>query len=262
MSTSKTKIAMMQSLFLVSAMMGFAFGFQSPSPSLSHGFVLNGSIRYASRTAPTFTDKVPKTLLHSNVLAGIDEFWTNSPYAVAALVCGVKASAADGMAQFQEWKNSRSDKEEKEVPPGLAADFRRNAAFIIYGSLYQGITQEFLFNHVYTMLFGKGNKWAVVLSKVSFTLLVLTPLLTFPSLYLIKAVVEENSFRDSLKKYINDIKNNQLLQKFYLLWTPVLTLTFSVIPEQWRVTFIAFVSFFWLIILSRISSGATPAEKD
>lgn len=252
----------MRSLILVTAFSGFSFGFQASSPS--RGLVLSRS-GYASRVALKGRST---TLLHLDLLAEIDYFFTNSPYTTAALVCGVKASAADGVAQFQEWENSLStenkvnDDKEGNQYVLQKADFKRNVAFIIYGSLYQGLTQEFLFNHLYPIWFGAGNEWAVVLTKVAFTLLVQTPFLTLPSLYLIKAAIEEKPSGEALGKYIDDIKNNQLLLKFYLLWTPVLTLTFRVIPEQWRVAFMAFVSFFWLIILSGISSESTPAEKD
>lgn len=37
-----------------------------------------------------------------------------------------------------------------------------------------------------------------------------------------------------------------------MLWGPVQRLTFSIVPDHLRITFIAAVSFFWLIILSTI----------
>jgi len=44
-------------------------------------------------------------------------------------------------------------------------------------------------------------------------------------------------------------------------------LTFGVVPPHWRIPFIALVSFFWLIVLSSISSrrdaevsSSTPAD--
>lgn len=205
------------------------------------------------------------------LLNAIDQFFVSSPYTAAALVCGVKASAADAVAQFQEWKTSlgkrKTDEEEEEEEEAedtvsIEADFKRNAAFVAYGALYQGLTQEFIFNHLYPVWFGAGTQWTVVLSKVAFSLLVQTTLLTLPSLYLIKGIIERTGVKDALGKYVNDVKNQKLLQKFYYLWGPVLTMTFSVVPQQWRVTFIAVVSFFWLIILSKISNNMPNDEKD
>ena len=241
----------------------------------------------------------PSTVLHASLLTGIDIFFQNSPYTAAALVCGFKASAADGVAQFQEWKEMRKQREEMmmdnnknellrdnnnsgttdlyvvsninndasdsiEEEKEETVDVRRNVAFITYGALYQGLTQEFIYNHVYPIWFGTGTDFVTVFDKVAFSLLVQTTLLTLPSLYIIKSLIEQTSINTAFDKYWNDIQNQQLLQKFYLLWGPVLTLTFSVIPEQYRVTFIAAISFFWLIILSGISNNVNipPEEKD
>ena len=99
-----------------------------------------------------------------------------------------------------------------------------------------------------------------VLTKVVFTLLITTTTLTLPSLYAIKAIIEGDSLLQARDNYLYDIQYKGLLQKFYLLWGPVLTLTFSVIPEHLRVTFISIISFFWLIVLSNISANNERSE--
>ena len=69
--------------------------------------------------------------------------------------------------------------------------------------------------------------------------------------------------------YMEDIRKHGLLTKYryFVLWGPVQCsmfnaqcITFSIIPEHFRVTFIAMVSFFWLIILSTIASR-TPLKQ-
>jgi len=70
----------------------------------------------------------------------------------------------------------------------------------------------------------------------------------------------DNPVSVALSKYWQDVQTQGLLWKCFALWGPVHCLTFSVIPEHLRVTFIAFISFFWLIALSHISS--TPATKN
>ena len=117
------------------------------------------------------------------------------------------------------------------------------------------MTQEFFYNHLYPLWFGTDTGLETVLTKVVFTLLVVTTLLTLPSLYASKALMEGFSLQEAGRQYVYDVQHQQLLQKFYLLWGPVLCLTFSVIPEHYRVTFVAAVSFFWLILLSQISSS-------
>lgn len=233
------------------------------------------------RTASPHPSQRLLGVANSAILSDIDILWKTYPYTAAALICGFKASAADIVAQTQELKG---DDEEDEPQGSLgerknsllastkitdaaeteiseansfsflsSADWKRNSAFVAYGALYQGITQEFFYNHMYPIWFGTGTDQVTVLIKVAFTLLVQTTVLTLPTLYASKAVIEGYSLQEAGRQYIYDIQYQGLLQKFYILWGPVLCLTFSVIPEQYRVTFVAAVSFFWLIILSSIS---------
>lgn len=245
---------MIRFFLLLATVVGFVSGFQS----MSHH---SGVFALPTRNS---NNKVTTNTQRRALLQAVDQFFVSSPYTTAALVCGFKASAADAVAQFQEWKTSTVKKKtgDDNVDIALEADWKRNIAFVAYGSLYQGLTQEFIYNHLYPVWFGTGSAWTVVLSKVVFSLLVQTTLLTLPSLYLIKGIIERTNLKEALGKYVDDVKTQQLLQKFYYLWGPVLTMTFSVVPQQWRVTFIAVVSFFWLIILSKISNNMSDADKD
>mmetsp|Transcript_37241 Transcript_37241/g.56816 ORF Transcript_37241/g.56816 Transcript_37241/m.56816 type:complete len:281 (-) Transcript_37241:31-873(-) len=259
---------MKRSLLFLTCFSKVAIGFHTTKPlrNVHHHHLITTKAQLPKNVMPKAQRK-SITQHRYSLLSQVDQFFIDSPYTAAALVCGIKASAADGVAQFQEWKDTlllQEEEEEGEKRKGLAvqADWRRNIAFVTYGAAYQGLTQEFIFNHVYPIWFGTGTEWTVVLTKVAFTLLVVTTLLTLPSLYVIKGVIEQSSLKKALGKYVDDVKNQKLLQKFYMLWGPVLTLAFSVVPEQFRIAFIAVISFFWLIILSGISSGSTPAEKD
>lgn len=203
------------------------------------------------------SDPSSSVAVASSALATLDSFWQTDPYAAAAIACGFKASAADMVAQ----KNPPVEEEKKEelipaLSPALspATDYKRNAAFLLYGSLYQGISQEFIYNHLYPVWFGSGNEIPVVLTKVAFDLLVQTTLVTLPMAYCIKGAIFGTNLQESLTKYWKDVQTQGLLQKYFTLWGPVQCLTFGVVPEHYRVTFIAVVSFFWLIILSQISS--------
>jgi len=70
------------------------------------------------------------------------------------------------------------------------------------------------------------------------------------------------SAKEAFRRYVDDIRNHGLLTKYWLLWGPVQCLTFSIVPEHFRVTFIAAVSFFWLIILSSIASKKRPVVTE
>ena len=138
-------------------------------------------------------------------------------------------------------------------------NIRRNVAFILYGGLYQGMFQEHMYNHIFPMIFGTGTDFLTVSSKVVFDIFFLNPLLCLPVAYLSKSIIFRYSPKEAIRRYISDIKERNLLQKCWSLWFPVQCLTFSIIPEYLRITFIAGVSFFWLILLSSISAKGEAA---
>jgi protein Mpv17 len=204
--------------------------------------------------------------LNAVVVDVVNEFFLNQPYTAAALTCGVKASAADFVAQRQHLSKRDGSRDEIEISEDGSAqeifEAPRNIAFLLYGAVYQGIGQEFIYNHLYSTWFGNGTGPAVVATKVAFDLLIQTTLLTLPVAYLTKATIFRYPLTEGLRRYIEDITTHGLLLKYFALWGPVQCLTFSVVPIQARVPFIALVSFFWLIILSSISSRPRKAELD
>lgn len=224
-------------------------------------------------TTTTAVPSLTVAQLQSALATTLDSFWTTSPYTAAALACGLKASAADMVAQSQARKDPAWEEDETSFlpfssrqeaqpqPQPQPTDYKRNAAFLLYGSLYQGMTQEFVYNHLYPVWFGTDTSVPTVLTKVAFDLTCQTTLVTLPVAYLIKATVFGETPQTGLQKYWQDIRHQQLLQKYALLWGPVQCLTFGVVPEAYRVTFIACVSFFWLIILSGISSGTAGSTE-
>jgi len=250
----------------------------------------------------------------------LDSFWQTSPYTAAALVCGFKASAADLVAQTStpsaedddedavslSMSAAGAEKDEEEISSlslggqfqktlqslGDSIDLKRNLAFLLYGSLYQGCVHEYVFNTLYPEWFGIATTPDVVAVKVAFNLLIQTTLVTLPVAYILKALIQnepettttENNqsitttttmtededtlttlpqpLQSAMDKYWQDIQHQGLLWKCFALWGPVQCLTFSIVPEHYRVTFIAAVSFFWLILLSRISCNENIMDVD
>lgn len=164
-----------------------------------------------------------------------------SPYATAALTCGVKASAADYVAQRKDARKM---------------DLRRNFGFALYGALYQGMALELIYNDIYPVFFGAGTGVATVTAKVVFNLLIQSVFLTLPMAYLIKGWFQNRTPRESMGNYSRDVRNKRLLLKYFSFWGPAQFLTFSIIPQQFRISFIASLSFFWMILLSRLSSSS------
>jgi hypothetical protein len=211
------------------------------------------SIRPSPRR--TFTTELKEA---AGALAALDALFQASPYTAAAITCGVKASGADLVAQKRQYRK----RDETTIDDGepRKTDVKRNFAFMLYGAIYQGMAQEFIYNHLYPVYFGTGTSVGVVLTKVCFDLLIQTTLLTLPIAYLTKALLYNYSAKEALRRYRDDILNHGLLKKYFLLWGPVQCVTFSIIPEHYRVTFVACVSFFWIIILSSITSKLPTPE--
>jgi hypothetical protein len=193
--------------------------------------------------------------LQLDVLAAVDTFYQTSPIQAAFLTCGVKASLSDTISQRSvEMVCSKTGK-----VTAHRFCFSRNGAFILYGALYQGVTQHLIYNDIYPVIFGTGTDAGTVAAKVVFDQLVHAPLLALPVAYLVKAAVFKYPLAEGLQRYAADAQRD-LLWKYWLLWTPVQCLTFSVVPEHLRIPFIAVVSFFWLIVLSNISSRPEPSK--
>lgn len=213
----------------------------------------------------TSTHPRTHTSLHvtSFIFESIGTFFQVAPYPAAFLTCGFKASAADFVAQKKIPSTSSSNEKNEDENDGENSNefsFQRNLAFIVYGGMYQGCVQEFVYNHLFPIWFGPGKGVATVLSKVMFDMLVITPFVCLPIAYLVKAFVFQYSLKTGLSRYKDDVQNHGLLKKYWTLWFPVQCLTFSVIPEHFRIVFIACVSFFWLIILSSVSSRARTED--
>mmetsp|Transcript_21273 Transcript_21273/g.34226 ORF Transcript_21273/g.34226 Transcript_21273/m.34226 type:complete len:80 (-) Transcript_21273:579-818(-) len=59
--------------------------------------------------------------------------------------------------------------------------------------------------------------------------------------------------------YLDNVTKNGLLKKYWGI--PVQGATFGVIPEHFRTTFMASISFFWVVILSCLSSRSSVAAR-
>lgn len=234
-----------------------------------------------------------------NALTKIDSFYQNAPYTAAFVTCGIKASAADLLAQvrsfsdndstadqqlkveeeqmtsFQEQLSSllsslSSSTEELETTAMESSslentntvEIQRNLAFILYGGLYQGMAQQYIYNYLFPSWFGAGNDIATVLTKVSFDLIFVSPLICIPIAYLVKSTIYGQNWKEGIEKYIYDLRHKNLLLTYYAIWFPAGLCSFGLVPDHLRIAFIAFVSFFWLIILSTISSSEKEGDTE
>ena len=122
-----------------------------------------------------------------------------------------------------------------------------------------GVVQEFNFNHFYTYLFGTATTAPVVTKKVLFNAIFHNSLICIPMGYAVKAFVYRYSVRKAMREYVDDVRYHGLLIKNNIIWIPVNALVFTVVPPHYRITVVAIVSFFWMFILSSISSRPRSA---
>ena len=201
-----------------------------------------------------------------HITAGaIGAFYETWPIFASALTCGAKASAADYLAQLNTASNSKA----KTIPAttsksismstlattraGVSSrpifDFEdsfrfeisRNVAFIVYGALYQGIFQHFLYNVWFPRWFGDVNNLTTVTIKVIFDSLVIVPTLCWPIAYFITAFVTGGDFELGMKKYFHDLKHTSLVKNFCLIWIPakVRSLQYFEIISQFAIDYMS-----------------------
>jgi len=209
----------------------------------STGAALSGSLFQCPKPShPSLRRGAPIALPISGILL-------RYPLFSAFIVCSFKASMADLLAQI-------SDKTTSSF-----FSFRRNFSFLLYGGLYTGIAQELLYNGVYPFLFGHDTKFLTAAKKVLFDNFVVTPCLALPIAYIIKAPFTNKTFKEGFQNYINDVKYRGLLKQAWSIWIPVQFIVFTIIPPQFRVSFVACVSFFWIVLFSRITAKGEKSLK-
>ena len=87
------------------------------------------------------------------------------PLSTAFVTCLVKGSASDLVAQCPV--------EGKTFPSEV--DWARNARFSLFSAVYLGCGQHFIYNRLYTSLFGASQSWGTVVRKVAVDNLVHVP---------------------------------------------------------------------------------------
>lgn len=207
--------------------------------------------------------------------SAINDFYKNNRFKGAFLTGSIKGTAADLVAQRIVASNKQrecgaigsndgnlqavtaklgraGDMQCAEEKPASSIDWKRTLVFLLYGGMYQGCVQDFLYNDAYPYVFGTKTDIRTVISKVILDMGFISPLICIPIVYLIKGSMLSISMGESLMNYKDDIVNKGVLTKNWSIFIPVQCLTFSIIPEHFRVSFVAMVSFFWTIILSGI----------
>ncbi|KAG7345563.1 Mpv17 / PMP22 family protein [Nitzschia inconspicua] len=206
----------------------------------------------------------------------VSDFYQNFPIQSAILTCGFKASLADSLAQLNDSlalsssstlkekmkKNVKQLQKRKHEDDSFNWEYRRNLAYVIYGGFFVGLMCHIEYNILFPHLFGTDHSISTIVEKVIFDDFVSAPIVWLPPAYLIKAWVYDYSMKEGLQKYWRDIQENSLLTKYWTIWVPAQTISFSIIPDHLRVAFMASVSFFWFILFSSVSHDEGPATDN
>ncbi len=207
--------------------------------------------------------------------SALDDFFRTQPFLSAFVACSVKASAADFLAQksmdtkSDTGKRKRDNKSRQHKNDAMRTldhvDVQRNIAFLLYGGIYQGIFLQFLYLIVYPTLY-EGSDFRIPLSILS-DICAFGPFLTLPIAYIIRGMLEYNTtskvtpidfhlepIHQAIAKYQNHVRTQNLLLKYWMVWAPAQTINWYFVPEHLHVLFVALVSFFWVYLLSSISS--------
>jgi hypothetical protein len=212
---------------------------------------------------PSSTKRSELNMLEGAV-GSFDTFYHTQPYLAAFLTCSVKASAADFLAQSKQ-KNNNIAQDENFVSEGgeqPSIDFFRNLSFVLYGGLYQGMGQCFIFTHLYPSLFGTVPTLTTVLAQASIDNFVLAPFFCLPTVYTLKSLLAGGTPQEGINKYKDHIVSQNVLLKYWAIWFPVQCLNFGVVPEHLRVPFCAVISFFWVCLLSSITAQEQASSDD
>lgn len=254
------------------------------APNTASAFVPVAPASYSSST----TSRTSNGVLRYMTLEQVSDFYQNFPLQSAVLTCGVKASVADTIAQvkpqIEENNNNNKNFEDQheEVQALLTTnsviseetpkktnridwEARRNLAYVLYGGIFVGLMSHVEYSCVFPFLFGTEKTAAITTEKVFFDNLIAAPLMWLPPAYFIKAWVygtDENKgiLSEGLEKYLVDVKENNLLGKYWAIWFPAQSVSFSFVPDHLRVAFMASISFFWFILFSTVSSQGDNAE--
>ncbi|KAL7531678.1 hypothetical protein ACHAWF_003869 [Thalassiosira exigua] len=217
------------SLLLLSATSAFSPG-PLPQPRTGYAPASAAAVAHARPSAPS-----PRHMS----LSDVSDFYAQFPLQSAVLTCGVKASVADGIAQLRKagWDD---------------LEFRRNLAYVLYGGVVVGALCHFEYDLVFPLLFGdEHNLWTSFRDD--------GPLVWLPPAYLVKAMVYGYELEEGLRRYAIDVKENGLLQKYWAIWLPAQSISFTVVPDHLRVAFMASVSFFWFILFSTVSESPSSS---
>jgi hypothetical protein len=133
---------------------------------------------------------------------------------------------------------------------------KRSLLFAAFGFLYQGCAQYAIVNIGWERLF-PGNEPRAIISKICGMNLLSDPLLFMPTFYIFKETMTSGLTLATIKAALLSYKGNCLMdwRNSWMVWFPGHAVTYGVMPSHKRIPWMAFLSFFYMCVLS-ITRGA------
>jgi protein Mpv17 len=129
----------------------------------------------------------------------------------------------------------------------------------VFGGIYCGMGQHFLYNTLYPRVLGVGQTMGVAGAKIATECCITNPFIAMPIYYTCKGVIEgTGSVQEGLLQYKHDFW--QVFREYCMIFGPAHAVTFYVMPPQFRVGWVASVSVAYLSRLSYVSHKAELAE--
>ena len=221
---------------------------------LTYTPIVHPTIRLRSTVVPAAAQTVAKVATTASIMTAS---WNplhiyrsasrTAPLVTAFATCWVKGSASDDIAQLQLEGKER-------------VDWNRNLAFGFFSGAYLGIGQHLIYNVAFARVFGTKTDLFTGLKKVVADSTIHVPCIYLPLYYPFKTVVlGEGSARDGLVRYTHDAR--EVLGTYWSMWPAVHFTSFTVIPQELRIGFVASVSFVWLIYLSYASHKSEDRDE-
>lgn len=213
-----------------------------PSAVRATRLLMPSAVRAAQLSVPTsmrFCSSAAASAHSTGPLQAYRNASRAAPMTTAFLTCLIKGSASDGVAQLQV--------ERKE-----SMDWKRNCAFALFSAAHLGIGQHIIYNVWFTRWFGKGTDFLTGMKKVVADSTWHVPLVYLPLYYPFKTVaLGEGTASDGLRQYSRDAL--EVLTTYWSMWPAVHLISFTVMPQELRIAFVASASFVWLVYLSNAS---------
>jgi hypothetical protein len=140
-------------------------------------------------------------------------------------------------------------------------DLKRTVVFASFGGWYGGWFQHYVYNLWYPMLFGRAATFWPTVKKIAADNFFMAPFIAIPTYYtwrmalLPDAAGSPNSLEEDIfAAWKRDVV--MVTVAFWKIWIPAHVVTFGFVAEPLRITWVASVSFVWLIIKSVLAHGS------